>query len=214
MKDLNKELHIFSFEMNDCEEILEVIESANGNKVSDNEKQRLLDLGIPERFIDDFEAFFGFKIKWRSLPDTGVEAGGSVNVMKLPMVFSDWKGQTYFNNTPEDDVTRDFKIVDFYFDEHASGILFGKQKDFTFHNAALNGSAPKSLDLDINGYIEMMMISKGYAHWQLVVEYVLYGGYWEEHTENFKEKMPKLFPDWTWEAWLKKFEEVRLHTAK
>jgi hypothetical protein len=202
--------------LDDFEEIqtVSVIEDNIGQSLGKNIKAEIEQYGLNNDWIENYQNLFGFQLQWKAKLETGIDANGSIKIMELPIVFSDWKGQTYFDNTPEDDMCRDFKIVDFYFDEYASGILFGKNKDFTFYNAELDGTQPKSLDLDINGYIEMMMISKGYAHWQLVIEHLLYKEYHKEHTERFKENMPKLFPDWTWEGFIKKFEEVRLKKVK
>jgi hypothetical protein len=165
-------------------------------------------------WVEEYQHFFGLQFQWAAMPATGIKATGSIKIMELPIVFGDWEGQAYVSNTKEDSPLRNFKIVDFYENEYASGIIFDKTRDFTFYNIELDGTDPVNLDLDINGYIEMMMYSKGYMIWQRVIEYCLYGGYYDELTEKFKHDMPILFPDWTWEGFIQKFEEVRLHKVK
>ena len=192
---------------------VELVDSNLGVGLTTNQIQKLIDENVPYNFIVPHNHFFGYCLKWKSVLESGVEANGSVKIMNLHEIFQDWKGQTYFDNTPEDNIFRDFKIVDFFYDEYACGILFGKQKDFTFYYGELNGSGLKSLDLDINGYIEMMIYSKGYSHWQTGILDLLYGYNLANLTE-MKENMPKLFPDWNWEGYVQKFDELRLHKVK
>lgn len=205
-----RQLGLMSYNLNDCEEIIEVKDSTNGQGLKKAEKDVLIQKGIPVDFINNYDTFFGFMIQWKSTPESGISANGSIKIMDLPTVFSDWKGEAYFDNTPEDDIYRDFKIVDYFYNEYACGILFGKQKDFTFYYGELDGLGLQSLDLDINGYIEMMIYSKGYSHWQTGILDLLYG-YNLANLSEMKENMPKLFPDWTWEGFVQKFEEVRLN---
>ncbi len=44
---------------------------------------------------------------------------------------------------------------------------------------------------------------------------LLYGEKYDFSTvDKFKTHMPILFPDWTWEGFVQKFEEVRLRNVK
>jgi hypothetical protein len=138
---------------------------------------------------------------------------GNINILTIAEIFDDWKGHVYFDDTPLDSELRDFKIVDYFLDEYACGVYWGTKKDLTFHYGPMNGSKPKSLYLDINGYIEMMILSRGFLHWQMAITDILYGD-GLANVDEFKEEMPKLFPGWTWEGFVQKFEEVRLHKVK
>ncbi len=214
MQDLMLTLKKFSYNLRNTSGNIEATDSANGKGANKKDIVTLRELGVQSEFLNSYDLFFGFKLLWTAKPETGIKATGSIRIMELPKVFGDWEGHAYFSHSEEDSLLRDFKIVDFYQNEYAAGILFGKRRDFTFYNIEIGGEDPVSLDLDINGYIEMMMQSKGYTYWQTVIEYYLHGGYQTDITEQFKHDMPILFPDWTWEGFVQKFEEIRLHKVK
>jgi hypothetical protein len=181
--------------------------------------QGLIELGVPVDFITPNEHFFGYSIKWKAKPETGIDAGGAIKILEITDIFGDWEGQTYFQNTPEDSTLRDFKPVDVKneYGDNLAGIYFGKNKtDYTFHYGDIDGSEYRSLDLDINGYIEMMIMAKGCYGWQTAIIDIIYidAVLRTGDGDDFKENMPKLFPDWTWEGFVQKFEEVRLKKVK
>ncbi len=67
------------------------------------------------------------------------------------------------------------------------------------------------LDLDYEGYTQMAIESRVFNYWQKVLLYYMgemSTGSFE--TERFKTEMPKIFPDWTWENFIDKFESLRL----
>ncbi|MCS4300847.1 hypothetical protein [Chryseobacterium sp. BIGb0232] len=68
-----------------------------------------------------------------------------------------------------------------------------------------------NLDLDYNGYTQMAFEARVFNHWQRVLLYWMNGeGIGSAETEAFKTEMPKIFPDWTWENFIAKFESLRL----
>jgi|GEM_PF-1812886 len=67
------------------------------------------------------------------------------------------------------------------------------------------------LDLDYHGYTEMAVEAKVFYYWQLVLLH--YNGTTElgkSETETFKKHMPELFPDFSWEKFIEKYENLRL----
>jgi hypothetical protein len=184
-----------------------------GQSLSSSELLLLEDISLSKEFYLDKDDFFRFKLSWKLADDdSSIMFRGNIKILPIAEIFRDWKGILYFEDTPIDSDRRDFKIVDYFLNEYACGVYWGNKKDLTFYYAELDGSKPKSLDLDINGYIEMMILSKGYLHWQMAITDILYGD-GLANVDEFKEEMPKLFPGWTWEAFVQKFEEVRLHSV-
>lgn len=211
MKNIRKIFRSIEDEIGDNEEKFQLLGCDFGVTFSSLDSKMLHDLLIPGEFTINKELFFGFKISWKlAEDDSSIMYRGNINILTIAEIFRDWKGILYFEDTPIDSNRRDFKIVDYFLGEYACGIYWGNKKDLTFYYAELDGSKPKSLDLDINGYIEMMILAKGYLHWQMAITDILYGD-GLANVREFKEEMPKLFPGWTWEAFVEKFEEVRLH---
>lgn len=67
------------------------------------------------------------------------------------------------------------------------------------------------LDLDYYGYTQMAIEARVFYDWQAVLLYYMNGvGIGSVETETFKTEMPKIFPDWTWENFIAKFESLRL----
>jgi hypothetical protein len=215
MMDYNNVLDQFSLDLAmNCSNI-EVTESVNGEEFTQEEINICNEMQLPEEFGSNNYIFFGFMISWQSTKELTIDATGSINILFIPEIFKDWDGTVYYPSTPLDSDLRDFKVVDRFIPEYGCGIYWGKRKDLTFHWAELDGSEPLSLDLDFSGYIEMLIASKGFTHWQTAILFLLYGEkYYYSTADDFKAHMPILFPDWTWEAFVQKFEEVRLHNVK
>jgi hypothetical protein len=193
--------------------IISLEECTFGVGVGKSEMDFVKSLDLPNQFYEDRDLFWGYKLKWKTNHGCEFYANGSINILEIPQIFGDWEGITFLPSTPSDSDLRDFKIVDYYLSEYACGIFWGNRMDLIFHKAELDGSKPLSLDLDVTGYIEMFIASKGYIQWQTAIEFILYGTE-KSNVDDFKAHMPILFPDWTWEAFVQKFEEVRLHSVK
>lgn len=182
-----------------------------GNGINKRDLQLLKEIGVPEEFYQERDAFWGFRLIWNAKFGNDEFASGSINILDISKSFDDWEGILYFSHTHADSLRRDFKIIDYYLNEHACGIIWGQNKDLTIHYIAMDGTPPVSMDLDIQGYIEMMLLSKGYTQWQMAILNLLYGNEYDfANVYDFKAHMPILFPGWTWEGFVQKFEEVRL----
>jgi hypothetical protein len=213
MKDYNNTLDQFSFDLAVSCKNIEVIDACNGEEFSREEINFANELQLPVEFGNSSYLFFGFVVSWKSANGLSIDAMGSINILPISQIFGDWEETVYWPDTALDSDLRDFKVVDRFLPEYGCGIYWGKRKDLTFHWAELDGSEPISLDLDINGYIEMLIAAKGYIQWQTAILFLLHGRS-TANVDDFKTHMPILFPDWTWEAFVQKFEEVRLHNVK
>lgn len=197
----------------DC---LEFMDSTPGRNYKKNQVEEICKMGVPIKFINKMNEFFGFSIDWKSTKSSGLNATGRIKINDVRDVFGDWKNIAYTDETPEQSTLRDFKIIDQNSDTSAAGILFGETKDFTFYVSALDGSPLISLDLDIVGYCEMLHNTRGYVGWHQAVIHLMDNSKYKEITEKFKHDMPLLYEEknWTWEEFVAKFEEVRLNKVK
>ena len=66
-----------------------------------------------------------------------------------------------------------------------------------------------NLDLDFSGYLEMALAARVYYYWPKVLLDIQSG---EESPEtlDFKHNMPLVFPDFSWEGFVEKYQSLRL----
>lgn len=61
----------------------------------------------------------------------------------------------------------------------------------------------------------MAIEARVFYNWQVVLLFYMNGvGIGLVETEIFKTEMPKIFPDWTWENFIAKFESLRVSNKK
>lgn len=71
------------------------------------------------------------------------------------------------------------------------------------------------LDLDYKGYTEMAVEARVFYYWQIVLLH--YKGTMQlgaSETEIFKKEMPKIFPEFSWDSFIEKYESLRLSNKK
>ena len=151
----------------------------------------------------------GLKIEWIADDENNIR--GRMELVKLEHVITDQKGIIYFpgdegldicNYYPVDNITVEANCG-FYMDPETQEVF----KEMYYH---YNGTEEISgLDLDFKGYIEMAFEAKVYFYWPTVILDIQCGSECHE-TKEFKKEMPKLFPDFTWDAFVQKYESLRL----
>ena len=134
----------------------------------------------------------------------------------------DWKDELYFKKPGEEgfneeDDLRKFKVVDLIYDNHCAGYVdYSDGRTEVMYYLEMGESKAISLDLDFNGYMEMLLAAKAWGLWQRVIVNLKYGDnipyaeIYESEMEDFKTCMPQLFPDFKWEDFEALYEKVRI----
>lgn len=65
------------------------------------------------------------------------------------------------------------------------------------------------LHVDFNGYLQLLKMSRGYGWWQNALVEISTGAH-QPNTDAFREEMPKLFPDFSWEKFSELYQSVRM----
>lgn len=149
----------------------------------------------------------GFQLRWKK----DENSFGFIQLAEMKHLLAGAKGNgIYFNeDLPQDADIRFFHPLDFPTPETYVGFII---KPDTIYQSVyyLHGDNELSnLDLDFHGYTEMAYEARVFNYWQLVLlEYTK--GNSSEITETFKTEMPQIFPDWTWESFIEKFESLRI----
>ena len=178
-----------------------------------NKKEKEVSKKVTPSVIFSFhQNLNGLSIGWKPKKKQNPDVKGSVKVLSLNEILQDWKDVVYFNFTPEQERIRNFHPIDFFVDEACVGAFLNEssKQDVSLYLYSFEGE-PTNLNLDINGYIQMMVASKGFLYWQYTVVEIL------ESQENpvsqrFKEWMPKLFPGFSWQAYVQKYNQLKLQT--
>lgn len=154
-----------------------------------------------------YKKFDGLLFKWEAIDDNP-DNFGSINILKTKDAFADGKDLVFFDHTPDDSPLRDFYIIDFFVDEACVGV-YGNHPElpgmhyFEFENETY------PLYVDFEGYMKLLGETKGFLYWQkAILDHLAHSESFE--TKNFKEVMPRLFPDFSYEKFIELYESVRI----
>ena len=184
---------------------------SNGNPTFKEESTALSRLDSVHSGIETYfrKLNNGYSKSWKKEKNGNI--GGNIQLAELQHLLAGAKGNgIYFDeDLPEDANIRFFHPLDFPTPETYVGFII---KPDTIYKSVyyLHGDNELSnLDLDFHGYTEMAYEARVFNYWQLVLlEYM--NGNSSEITETFKTEMPQIFPDWTWESFIEKFETLRI----
>lgn len=196
-----------------------ISELKNNTRLRDVSTQRPLRLKKKEREIvkkvtpssifDFHQEMNGLSIEW-AIEGEEPDVKGAVKILSLQKILQDWREVVYFDFTPEQERVRNFHPIDFFIDEACAGAFLNEsgEQDVSLYLYSFEGE-PTSLDLDISGYIQMLVASKGFLYWQYAVIEILEG---RENpvSKRFKEWMPKLFPSFSWQEYVQKYNQLKI----
>ncbi|MBW4501600.1 MAG: hypothetical protein KME57_19065 [Scytonema hyalinum WJT4-NPBG1] len=163
---------------------------------------------VPQQFLSFYEESNGFELDWEMLSSSDPDVLGRVKILSLAEVIQDWKDVVYFEDIELDDSIRNFRPFDFFVDEACVGIYLEEDFDNSLYLYNFN-SEPFRLDLDISGYIELLVAARGFLYWQNVIKAL------KTNTENSEEKrfrtfMPQLFSNFSFDDFSNTYESLRL----
>lgn len=149
----------------------------------------------------------GYSFEWWSDKENGI--GGKLRFSSSQYLFAD--ADLYDGEGDEE--LKYFHPLDYPTPESFVGFII--MPDDTIYESLYYMSVSdyelNNLDLDYDGYTQMALEARIFNHWQRVLLYYMDGeGIGSVETEIFKTEMPKIFPDWTWENFIAKFESLRL----
>ena len=104
-------------------------------------------------------------------------------------------------------------IIDSFLSEACVGFYFAKKgaKPIDELYYLYFEDEPKGLNVDMEGYVQLLYMARGFAYWQEAV-LSLQGNPSGSHSslKEFKKMMPKVFPDFKWEEFVALYEKVKL----
>lgn len=165
-------------------------------------------LGFPPSFIEVYPEIAEFAFEWELIHPMDEDLRGYLSFGKLENINRRIADVMFPNEVMEEgDPLYNFHVVDYHNNQHMIGIYSGAENDDSLY--VYNTEDTERLHLNLTGYVEMLVLSKGFEYWHQAIFEILRG---EENEESclFKEVMPQLFPGWSWETFVAKYEEVRL----
>ncbi|MGI9650979.1 hypothetical protein [Chryseobacterium sp. RLHN22] len=181
-------------------------------KAPGNLKTNLPELSQLDAVHKGIEDFYknesdGYSFEWWSDKDNGI--GGKLEFASSKYLFAD----AGLYDGEGDEELKYFHPLDYPTPESFVGFII--MPDDTIYESLYYMSVSdyelNNLDLDYEGYTQMALEARIFNHWQRVLLYYMDGeGIGSVETETFKTEMPKIFPDWTWENFIAKFESLRL----
>ena len=150
----------------------------------------------------------GFSIKWKK--NAGSYIDGSINFVPAHIILQDWNYDHW--EVEQNENIQYFKPFDLFVGEAECGFIVRPDEVYPSIYYHELGEEPilYSLDLDFNGYCQMAVEARIYVYWQLVVLSINGSGKGGAIAEDFKKDMTEIFPDFSWEGFVEKYNAVRL----
>ena len=153
----------------------------------------------------------GYGLIWYT--DDSRIIGGRLKFAPTKYLFADQKEYGMYDDDmiAQNELIQYFQPLDNCTDETRVGFIITPDKiyDSLYYNV-IGETELYNLDLNYEGYTQMVVEARAFYNWQRVLLH--HEGYsiGEVETEVFKKHMPEIFPDWTWEGFIEKYESLKL----
>lgn len=191
----------------DQQELIKVTKYDIKDKTSKQTLEKAKSMGVPSSLIRFYEQIKSFELNWEMNRSPDPDVLGRVNILSLAAIIDDWHDVVYFDTTDRDDTIRDFHPFDYFVNEACVGIYLGESQDNSLYVYYFEDE-PYRLDIDIDGYIQLMVDARGFRYWQSAL-LSMKGVEATSEPDRFKEYMPHLFPDFSYESFTRKYESMR-----
>ena len=141
-------------------------------RIGKKERERAQSLS-PGGLFDFHHELNGLTIKWAAAENVP-DIAGAVKLLPFKEILRDWKGVVYFDFTPDIERMKTFHPLDFFVDEACVGAFLDetKESDPSLHLYTFEDK-PIRLNLNIDGYVRMLVLSKGFLYWQYALLEIL-----------------------------------------
>ena len=160
---------------------------------------------------DGIEDFYnnisdGYEFEWWADREDGI--GGKLEFASTEYLFDD----PGLYDEGDDEDLQYFRPLDYPTPETYAGFIIKPDTIYpSLFYMSVSDYQLYNLDLDYEGYTQMALDARVFNHWQKVLLYYMGDvDTGRSETETFKTDMPKIFPDWTWENFIARFESLRL----
>lgn len=165
---------------------------------------------IEKTVLEFYKLSDGFEIAWQPV-DIALkeqELVGRVKINPFQQVMRNWSGVVFFDDEPQDSPRRKFFPTDFFVDEAAAGFCTLEGHRHMIYLFKFEGELIP-LDVNFEGYLRCMLMARGCLYWQYLLLEVTSG---QENavSQRIKRYLPRLFPDFEFEAFAMLVNQVRI----
>jgi|GEM_PF-6647790 len=167
----------------------------------------------------------GFDLNWtvrEELEEQYPECSGRLALRRMQEIYGSWEGIVYFEKLmrPDRERLRHFKIVDMNTDEAGVGFYHDEQQAPALYYLSFGDRMPEPLGVDFEGYVKLLTLSLGYAHWPLLLTELYrhfaaqpdqpFPGPQQANAQEFVHDMTALYPAFSLDAFVQLYDQVRL----
>lgn len=175
---------------------------------------------MPNRLKDFHLKNNGFGITWQAKKIK--DLFGGFKFIPIEEIFQNYRNELYFEEDLEEDpLLENFRPFDEISPEVRCGFIDHPTEKiasiFILNQSNLNGL--EDLDIDFDGYIELMKMCWAYNNWPYILLYIQgeelknlypYDRPYKTLVDNFINNMPKIFPSFNWQEFVEKYNSLRL----
>ena len=191
------------------EKYLKFVDGLCGDTDENSFPSEVIQEKISNESIVTFYSFISeWRLKWQSKQDFEIKAEGTFNFLPLTEVMQDISDDSLGGNdwNPE---MKGFRPLDMFYDIDGFVGFYIDRPEKKGLYLQHSDSSVSPLHVDLDGYLRLLCMSKGYGWWQnALVE--IHKGSPMPNVAAFKEEMPLIFPDFSWDAFVSLYEEVRI----
>lgn len=154
--------------------------------------------------IDDYLEFYeisdGFQMEWKA--DQDKDEVGRIRIQRLNYFLGGLKLENL--EMSSDDSLYNFHPLDLLSDEAHCGVFITDKIEDRMYFHMQGEDELHELQISFKSYMNLANEARGYFYWQKYLLEIL-SGESNPESENFKKNMPKLFPDFSLDAFTEKF---------
>lgn len=151
-----------------------------------------------------------WKLSWKTKTNPKIE--GTFEFIPFERIISNsWDDDLGGNDWAPD--MKGFRPLDmFYNSDGFVGFYIGRNDKKGLY-LVHSDSSISPLNIDLEGYLNLLGLSKGFGWWQnALVE--ISTGIDQPNVDSFKENMPKIFPEFNYEEFVSMYNSLRLDNSK
>ena len=161
-----------------------------------------------------YEFTNGLKITWETKEKKKItfKAEGTFNLLPLEEVLTDNWDDSWADTwagTEEAEAMVGFRPLDMFYESAGSVGFYVNRTDKTGLYLYKEEGVPEPLHIDLEAYLKLLAMSKGYGWWQNALVEISTGVH-QPNTDSFRENMPKIFPEFNWDEFVALYESLRI----
>ncbi len=148
-----------------------------------------------------------WKFNWKTKAKNEVNAEGTFDFLPIERLLYDWDEEFGGNDWAPD--MKGFRPLDMFYESAGCvGFFVNREDKLGLYLYKFDGET-HPLHIDFDGYLKLLGLSKGFGWWQNALVEISTGEH-QPNVDDFKEKMPQIFPDFSYDKFIKLYESLRI----